>query len=81
MFLHDSWVHLALNVIAQCVFAIALENNQSRNRVLLVYFLGGASGALGASCVRSDPVVGASAGAYALLISHVPRIMMVTEVY
>lgn len=77
MFLHDSRVHLSLNVVVQCLFAMTLEKDQGNLRVLVVYLGGGMLGALGASALNPDLVVGASAGVYALLISHVSHIILV----
>lgn len=80
MLIHENPFHLILNVITQTLFAIDLERNQGRLRVVLVYVTGGVAGALGASCVRSDAVVGASAGGYALLLSHIPHVLLVSIV-
>ncbi|XP_018332143.1 protein rhomboid-like [Agrilus planipennis] len=76
MFLHTSWGHLALNIIVQCFFAIALEKIQGSLRVLVVYFVGGITGALNAACMSPDVVVGASAGSYSLLLSHMSHILL-----
>lgn len=76
MLLHDSWFHLSLNVIIQCLFAAALEKKQGHGRVGALYLGGGALGALGASCIRPDLVIGASAGVYALLTSHISHVLL-----
>lgn len=78
MFLHNSVYHIILNIIIQCMFAMMLEKNQGSIRVGILYFGGGATGALGAGCLRPDLVVGASAGVYALLISHLSHIILVS---
>ncbi|XP_017773116.1 PREDICTED: protein rhomboid [Nicrophorus vespilloides] len=71
MLMHDSWMHLFLNVIPQCFFGIILEKTQPNWKVILVYIGGGIGGALGAVCVRSRLLVGASAGVYAILASNI----------
>ncbi|CAG9863565.1 unnamed protein product [Phyllotreta striolata] len=76
MFVHDDWYHVTLNVLIQTIFAVLPEKRQGRWRVLLLYFLGGFLGVLAASCVRPDIVIGASAGVYALLISHLSDIIL-----
>lgn len=76
MLVHDDWYHLMLNVVIQCIFAVLLEKRQGHLRVLILYFLGGFTGVLGASCVHPDLVIGASAGVYALLISNVSDIIL-----
>ncbi|CAH1154286.1 unnamed protein product [Phaedon cochleariae] len=76
MLVHDDWYHLLLNVVIQCIFAILLEKRQGRFRVLVLYFLGGVTGVMGASCVHPNMVIGASAGVYALLISNIADIVL-----
>ncbi|KAF5307997.1 hypothetical protein FQR65_LT06565 [Abscondita terminalis] len=76
MFLHSNLVHVVLNVFTQCLFAFILEQNKSSIRVGIVYLLSGVVGALTATCLRRDLVVGASAGVYALLISYLSRIIL-----
>ncbi|XP_056647006.1 protein rhomboid isoform X1 [Diorhabda sublineata] len=76
MLIHDGWYHFVLNIIIQCIFAVLLEKRQGHIRVLILYFLGGFTGVLGASCVHPDLVIGASAGVYALLISNIPDIIL-----
>lgn len=80
IFLHGSWYHLILNVIIQCIFAWYLEKQQGNFRVSLIYVLSGITGALGAACVLPDLIVGASAGVYALLISHIAHIILVSNI-
>ncbi|XP_072388669.1 protein rhomboid isoform X1 [Diabrotica undecimpunctata] len=76
MLIHDGWYHFMLNIVIQCIFAVLLEKRQGHLRVLILYFLGGFTGVLGASCVHPDLVIGASAGVYALLISNIPDIIL-----
>jgi membrane associated rhomboid family serine protease len=76
MLLHDDWIHLALNVFMQILFAYFLEIRHGTVRILVLYLSGGVTAVLGASCFHPDLVIGASGGVYALLISHVADVMM-----
>lgn len=76
MFIHRNLFHAILNVVIQCLFAITLERNQKRLLVVILYFGSGVLGALGSSCIRPDLVVGASAGVYGLLTSHLSHIAL-----
>ncbi|GJQ75786.1 rho-6 [Trypoxylus dichotomus] len=76
MVIHDNWYHLILNVVIQCLIAIPLERQQDSIRVGLLYLGGGFLGALGAACTSPDYVIGASAGVYALLISHISDLLL-----
>ena len=78
MFVHDSWHHLLLNVLIQCILAFNLERDQNSLIVAALYSCGGCMGALGAACVSSDLVIGASAGVYALLLSHIAHLIIVS---
>lgn len=75
-FLHANAVHLMLNVIIQIIVAFPLETEQGHRSVLVVYFSGVIAGGMGASVFDPTHMVGASAGVYCLLISHVPHIVM-----
>ncbi|XP_035908897.1 rhomboid-related protein 2 [Anopheles stephensi] len=75
-FLHAGNVHLVLNIIIQILVAFPLETEQGHGKVLLVYFAGTLAGALGASVFEPTLMVGASAGVYCLLMSHIPHIIM-----
>ena len=62
----------------QILVAIPLEAEQGHLRVFFIYFGGVIAGALGASVLQPSLfMVGASAGVYSLLISHLPHIAMV----
>ncbi|XP_055641036.1 rhomboid-related protein 2 [Toxorhynchites rutilus septentrionalis] len=75
-FLHAGAVHLILNVIIQTMVSFPLETEQGHGNVLLVYFAGVLAGGLGASVFEPTLMVGASAGVYCLLMSHIPHIVM-----
>ncbi|XP_053692530.1 protein rhomboid [Sabethes cyaneus] len=75
-FLHAGSVHLMLNVIIQIMVAFPLETEQGHLNVLAVYFGGALAGGLGASVFEPTQMVGASAGVYCLLMSHIPHIIM-----
>uniref|UniRef100_A0A182NEK3 Rhomboid-like protein n=1 Tax=Anopheles dirus TaxID=7168 RepID=A0A182NEK3_9DIPT len=75
-FLHAGAIHLVLNIIIQILVAFPLETEQGHGKVLLVYFTGIVAGALGASVFEPTLMVGASAGVYCLLMSHIPHIIM-----
>lgn len=81
MLVHENWYHLVLNVVIQCLIAIPLERQQDSIRVGLLYLAGGFLGALGAACISPDYVIGASAGVYALLISHMSDLLLVSTNY
>ncbi|KAG7198865.1 hypothetical protein KM043_015691 [Ampulex compressa] len=77
MFLHTNALHLALNVMIQLVIATPLEVEQSRLGVATIYFGGGICGSLGASLFQpSLYLMGASAGVYALLTSHLAHLYL-----
>ncbi|GLV35897.1 rhomboid-6 [Carabus blaptoides fortunei] len=76
MLLHWGKTHLALNVAIQCVLALPLEVEQGGLRTLVVYVGGGVFGALGACLLQPQPMVGASAGVYSLLISHLAHLYL-----
>ncbi|XP_058453509.1 rhomboid-related protein 2 isoform X1 [Malaya genurostris] len=78
-FLHAGAVHLMLNVIIQIMVAFPLETEQGHATVLLVYFGGVLAGGLGASVFEPTLMVGASAGVYCLLMSHIPHIVMAND--
>ncbi|XP_055709471.1 protein rhomboid-like [Phlebotomus papatasi] len=72
--LHQNSVHLALNVVIQIFLGIPLEHEQGHWRVFLVYFGGAVAGALGTSVFEPNILlIGASAGIYSVLISHIPH--------
>lgn len=78
MLLHWNKTHLVLNVIVQCLFAIPLEIEQGGLRTVAVYLWGVVFGALGACLLQPQPMVGSSAGVYAILVSHLAHIYLVS---
>ncbi|KAJ3642530.1 hypothetical protein Zmor_025298 [Zophobas morio] len=76
MLLHEDWIHLLLNVLMQTLFAYFLELRHCRVYVVVLYFTGGITAVLGASCFHPDLVIGASGGVYTLLISNISDIFM-----
>ncbi|KAG4073431.1 hypothetical protein HA402_000655 [Bradysia odoriphaga] len=75
--LHSDSVHLFINVFIQLLVAFPLETEQGHLKVFVVYFIGVISGGIGASIFQPDLLmVGASAGVYSLLISHVAHISL-----
>ncbi|XP_026474412.1 protein rhomboid-like isoform X2 [Ctenocephalides felis] len=76
-FLHNGTLHLLLNIFIQCLVSIPLEGSQGRIRCMIVYFGGAILGALGTSLFQPNlRIVGASAAAYALLMSHLTDIVV-----
>lgn len=68
MFVHVDVTHLAVNIVTQLIFGVALELLHCRWRTVAIYVAGVVFGALGTSI--EDPnifLVGASSGVYALL--------------
>jgi hypothetical protein len=59
--------------------SLPLETEQGSIRVLFIYFGGVLSGALGASIIEPTLMVGASAGVYCLLTSHISNIVIVSK--
>lgn len=67
-------------VILQTLLATPLELEQGSWRCAAVYLGGGLAGALGASVLQpSLYMVGASAGVYALLMSHLANVILVSK--
>ncbi|XP_014203473.1 protein rhomboid-like [Copidosoma floridanum] len=77
MLLHSNALHLATNVLIQLLLATPLEVEQGRLAVGTIYLGGGVCGALGASLLQPNRyLVGASAGVYALLTSHLAHLYL-----
>ncbi|XP_013110057.1 rhomboid-related protein 1 isoform X3 [Stomoxys calcitrans] len=58
----------------QLVIAFCLETEQSHWKVAVIYVIGGISGSMATSCLQPQlSLMGASAGVYALLMSHIPH--------
>ncbi|XP_034666493.1 protein rhomboid [Drosophila subobscura] len=77
MLLHaDAW-HLTLNICLQCFIGVCLELEQGHCRLAVVYFAGGLAGALANAWLQPHLLLlGASAGVYAMLFSHVPHLVL-----
>jgi len=68
---------LFLNIFIQLLVAFPLETEQGHLKVFTVFFLGVISGGIGACIFQPDLLmVGASAGVYSLLISHLSHISL-----
>ncbi|XP_013110056.1 rhomboid-related protein 1 isoform X2 [Stomoxys calcitrans] len=74
MLLHSDILHLTMNICLQLVIAFCLETEQSHWKVAVIYVIGGISGSMATSCLQPQlSLMGASAGVYALLMSHIPH--------
>ncbi|XP_037957432.1 rhomboid-related protein 2 [Teleopsis dalmanni] len=76
MLLHTDHLHLLLNLCLQFLIGFCLESEQRRWKVAIIYAAGGVSGSLAISIFQPQfSLVGASAGIYALLMSHIPHLV------
>lgn len=77
MLLHSDYWHLTLNICLQCFIGICLEVEQGHCRLAVVYIVGGAAGSLANAWLQPHLLLmGASAGVYAMLGSHVPHLVL-----
>ncbi|XP_050741260.1 protein rhomboid isoform X1 [Drosophila biarmipes] len=77
MLLHSDYWHLTLNICLQCFIGICLEMEQGHCRLAAVYIVGGAAGSLANAWLKPHLLLmGASAGVYAMLGSHVPHLVL-----
>ncbi|KAH8281448.1 hypothetical protein KR054_000689 [Drosophila jambulina] len=77
MLLHSDVWHLTLNICLQCFIGVCLELEQGHCRLAVVYIAGGAAGSLFSAWLQPHVMlVGASAGVYAMLGSHVPHLVL-----
>lgn len=68
--------------VLQCFVGVSLELEQGHCRVGLVYIVGGICGALANAWLQPELLlVGASAGVYAMLCSHVPHLVLVSQLW
>lgn len=75
--LHSGQMHVGLNVGVQSFVGAPLEREQSALRVAAVFFGGAVYGALVTGVVSPTlHMVGASAGIYAILMSHLAQILL-----
>lgn len=81
MFVHSTNVlHIVGNLVIQLVFASPLESFHSWGRLLIVYLSGVLAGALGHNALakeRTDNLIGASAGVFALLTANIVYMILV----
>ncbi|XP_005182525.1 protein rhomboid [Musca domestica] len=76
MLLHSDILHLTMNICLQLVIAFCLESEQSHWKVATIYISGGISGSLATRYLQPElSLMGASAGVYALLMSHIPHLL------
>ncbi|XP_016984610.1 protein rhomboid [Drosophila rhopaloa] len=76
MMLHSDYWHLTLNICLQCFIGICLEVEQGHWRLAVVYIVGGVAGSLANAWLQPHLLLmGASAGVYAMLGSHVPHLV------
>ncbi|XP_030383928.1 protein rhomboid [Scaptodrosophila lebanonensis] len=76
MLVHSDQWHLWMNVILQCFIGICLELEHGQWRLVFVYVSGGVCGSLASGWLKPHmPVVGASGGVYAMLLSHIPHLV------
>uniref|UniRef100_A0A1B6D2G6 Peptidase S54 rhomboid domain-containing protein n=1 Tax=Clastoptera arizonana TaxID=38151 RepID=A0A1B6D2G6_9HEMI len=77
MLLHTDAIHLVLNITIQCLVASLLEYEQGSLRTGMVYISGGLAGSIGTSILDPElSMVGASAGVYAVLLSHISHLVL-----
>ncbi|XP_017049050.1 protein rhomboid [Drosophila ficusphila] len=77
MLLHSDYWHLSLNICLQCFIGVCLEVEQGHWRLAVVYVVGGVAGALANAWLQPHLLLmGASAGVYAMLGSHVPHLVL-----
>ncbi|XP_017859947.1 PREDICTED: protein rhomboid [Drosophila arizonae] len=77
MLLHADLWHLWINICLQCFIGVYLEVEQGHWRLAVVYLTGGLCGGLAnASLQPGLALIGASAGVYAMLCSHVPHLVL-----
>ncbi|XP_034230557.1 uncharacterized protein LOC117639216 [Thrips palmi] len=75
--LHSGQMHVGLNVGVQSFVGAPLEREQSALRVAAVFFGGAVYGALVTGVISPTlHMVGASAGIYAILMSHLAQILL-----
>ena len=70
MFLHGSFMHIALNMLGLFFFGPRVEDRIGSKRFAILYFLSGLSGALLSSVFSpSAPIIGASAGVFGVMMA------------
>ena len=77
VFVHCGWVHIACNVGVQIMLGCPLEIVHGPIRVAAIYLAGSLTGSLLTSVTDSRYyLAGASGGAYALLLAHLPTLVL-----
>ena len=77
MFVHSGYIHISSNIIVQLLLGLPLEIVHGPWRIGLVYLAGVLTGAL--ATTLTDPnefLAGASGGVYALMLAHLPTLIM-----
>ncbi|XP_065356682.1 rhomboid-related protein 2 [Calliphora vicina] len=76
MLLHSDVLHLSMNVCLQFVIGFCLESEQGHLKVACIYVIGGVAGSLATLYLQPQlSLMGASAGVYAMLMSHIPHLL------
>ncbi|KAM7352175.1 serine protease rhomboid 6 [Cochliomyia hominivorax] len=76
MLLHSDLLHLSMNVCLQFVIGFCLESEQGHLKVACIYVIGGVAGSLATLYLQPQlSLMGASAGVYAMLMSHIPHLL------
>lgn len=74
--------HFCCSFHLQLLIAFCLETEQGHWKVATIYVIGGISGSLATLYLQPElSLMGASAGVYALLMSHIPHLLKVSEAY
>lgn len=74
--------HFFCSFHLQLLIAFCLETEQGHWKVATIYVIGGISGSLATLYLQPElSLMGASAGVYALLMSHIPHLLKVSEAY
>lgn len=74
------WIKLIKNLFIQILVATPLETEQGHLKTFVVYFGGILFGALGSALFNpTQAMIGASAGVYSLLISHISHCVLVSQ--
>uniref|UniRef100_A0A1A9WZK3 Rhomboid-like protein n=1 Tax=Glossina brevipalpis TaxID=37001 RepID=A0A1A9WZK3_9MUSC len=76
MLLHSDLFHLTMNICLQLLIGMRLEIEQGHLKVAIIYMMGVISGSLATLYFLPQlSLMGASAGVYAMLTSHIPHLI------